>query len=140
MKNLVLHLSLFLISQNVLSQTNEKNTYLIFDNLSNQTYSFEIGNGKIGTEKIFRKEKKKEGNIKFYIKKEMFLSNKKQSDTCTIDNLKNIKVSKIEDLKKDVNKINPLYPYEVFPNLYLVEKINDSTIVKYKVKWQYYIE
>ncbi|WP_430409133.1 hypothetical protein [Kordia sp.] len=140
MKKLILCLTLFFISQNGLSQTNDENTYLFFDNLSNETYSYEIGNGKMGTEKIYTKGIKKNGEITFYIRKEMFSSNVKKTDTCVIANLKNIKMSNIEDIKKEVNKINPLYPFKVFPNLYLVEKINDSTIVKYKVKWQYYIE
>ncbi|QHI34984.1 hypothetical protein IMCC3317_03300 [Kordia antarctica] len=114
MKKLILCLTLVLISFKGLSQTNEKNTYLLFDNLSNETYSYEIGNGKIGTEKIYTKGIKKNGGITFYIHKEMFLSNKKQADTCVIGQLKNIKISNIEDLKKEVNKINPLYPFKVF--------------------------
>lgn len=140
MKKIIFYLTLLLIFQKGLSQTNEKNTYLFFDNLSNETYSYEIGDGRIGTEKIYNKVIRKNGEITFYIRKEKFSFSKKEADTCVIGHLKNIKILNIEDLKKDVNKINPLYPFKVFPNLFLVEKINDSTIVKYKVRWEYYIQ
>jgi hypothetical protein len=61
-------------------------------------------------------------------------------DSCNIKLLKVIKFSDLKTLDKEVNQVNPLYPYKVFPHLYLVEKINDSTILKYKVKWEYYIQ
>lgn len=94
----------------------------------------------VDTKKFIKtKSSLKNYSYRFYICKELFLSDK-ESDTCSINYLHNIKFSKIEDLKKKVYDTNPLYPYKVFPNLYLVEKINDSTIVKYKVKWEYYVE
>ena len=69
-----------------------------------------------------------------------FIKNNNKIDSCRIEYLKNINMSNIDILIKKVNKTNPLYPYKVFPNLFLVEKINDSIIAKYKVKWEYYIE
>lgn len=140
MKKLILLTLLLIISQKVLSQANKKKVYVYFDSFSNKMYSYEIGDGKKGKEKVYTKELKKNGNITFYIGKEMLSLNKKEIDTCRVEYLKNIKISDLNTLKKEVNKINSLYPYKVFPNLYLVEKINDSTIVKYKVKWEYYIE
>ena len=114
-------------------------TYLYFDSSSEKTYSIEV-NGKKTTEQFYSKGIKKNGDITFFIDKEMFYFNKKEVDTCKIEYLKNIKISDLNTLKKEVNKTNSLYPYKVFPNLYLVEKINESLIVKYKVKWEYYIE
>lgn len=117
----------------------QQKTYLYFDASSDKTFSVEV-NGKIITEQFYSKGINKNGDITFYINKEMFYLKKKEVDTCKIEYLKNIKISNLSNLKIVVNKINPLYPYKVFPNLYLVEKINDSIIVKYKVKWEYYIE
>jgi len=140
-KKLIFIISIFPIL--LFSQEQKKETvYLLFDTNSIDTYTFETGDGKVTSRAVYIKENKKYKNINFYIGKELFTFNKKKNeiDTCTIKHLKNIKISKIEDLKKIVNKINPLYPFKVFEKLYLVEKINDSTIVKYDVKWEYYIE
>lgn len=91
--------------------------------------------------KKFVKIAQKDRNIEFYICKEQFLYRKEDKrDTCKISLLNTIKFSKIDDLMRKVNKVNPLYPDKVFKNIYIVEKINDSSFVKYKVKWQYYIE
>lgn len=117
----------------------EQAVYLNYDSNSKITYLVEI-NGKKVKEKFYSMGIKKSGEITLYIGREMFSSHIKKNDTCKIDYLKNIKFSKIENLKNEVKKINPLYPYKVYPNLFLVEKINDTTIVKYKVKWEYYIE
>lgn len=131
---------IILISQFCFSQQKvQQKTYLYFDASSDKTFSVEV-NGKIITEQFYSKGINKNGDITFYINKEMFYLKKKEVDTCKIEYLKNIKISNLSNLKIVVNKINPLYPYKVFPNLYLVEKINDSIIVKYKVKWEYYIE
>ena len=138
MKNITI--IIILISHFCFSQEKApKKTYLHFDSLSEKTYSVEV-NGKITTEQFYSKGIKKNGDITFFIGKELFYFNKKEVDTCKIEYLKNIKISDLNTLKKEVNKTNPLYPYKVFPNLYLVEKINESLIVKYKVKWDYYIE
>lgn len=128
-------ISHFCFSQKKLKQKK----YLHFDATSKKTYTIEV-NGKIIAEPYYSKGVKKNGNITFYICKEMFYSDQKEIDTCKIEYLKNVKMSDLSILKKDVNRTNPLYPYKVYPNLYLVEKISDSTIVKYKVKWEYYIE
>ena len=139
MRKLILFLSL-MICQKALSQVNEKRIYVYFDGFSNETYSYEIGNGETGRERVYIKELQENGSIVFYIRKEMLSFKENEIDTCEVEYLKNIKISDLKTLKKKVVKINPLYPYKVFPNLYLVEKVNDSTIVKYKVKWEYYIE
>ncbi|MDW5290834.1 hypothetical protein [Formosa sp. PL04] len=89
--------------------------------------------------KKYLKIEQKNGEIDFYICKELFTS-KKEIDTCDRTYLNKIKISKIEELKKVVDKTNPLYPDKVFPNLYLVEELNDTTIIKHKVRWKYYIE
>ena len=138
MKNITI--IMILISHFCFSQEKvQQKTFLHFDATSEKTYSVEV-NGRIITEPFYSKGVKKNGDITFYIGKEMFYFNKKKVDTCKIEYLKNIKMSDLSILKKEVNKTNPLYPYKVFPNLYLVEKINDLLIVKYKVKWEYYIE
>lgn len=122
-------------------QAKEKK-YIMFKTSSKSTYEYEIGNGKKGVRKTYVKEYKNDGNIDFYIKDKVFKFNLKTSeaDTCNIKYLNNIDLSDIKTLENEVNKVNPYYPFKVFPNLFLVEKINDSTIVKYKVKWEYYIE
>ena len=140
LKKIMLILLLSLISQKVLSQKSENKIYLLFDNSSMETYNYEIGNGKIRIKKVYNKVLQKNKDIIFYIYKEKFYFKAKEVDTCKIECLRSIKISDLKKLKKEVNKRNSLYPYKVFPNLYLVEKINDSIIVKYKVKWEYYIE
>lgn len=141
MKNLIVILIIGLYSQSISSQNKEKK-FIMFDSLSNETYVHEIGNGKKENTKVYTKNRKKNGDINFYIRKELFHYSSviDKIDTCNIEYLKVIKISNIDSLKEDVNKINPLYPYKVYPNLYIVEKVNDSTIVKHKVKWEYYIE
>jgi hypothetical protein len=123
------------------SQSEEKK-YLKFNSFSNSTYEYEVGDGKREQKKTFIKEIKKDGDIIFYIKDKMFRYYTKSTeiDSCNIKFLKLIKFSDLKTLDKEVNQVNPLYPYKVFPHIYLVEKINDSTILKYKVKWEYYIE
>jgi len=139
MKNIVI-IVIAIFSQFCLSQSNnEERVYLEFNSSSEKTYLVEVNGRKI-REKFYSKGIKKNGEITFYIGKEMLSFNNTEIDTCRIGHLRNIKISNINDLKREVNKINAFYPYKVFPNLYLVEKINDSTIVKYKVKWEYYIE
>ena len=120
---------------------NKETIYLNFDINSKETCrTLKDGGGYLNVKK-FQKIKQKNGDLDFYICEELFLFKRNlEPDVCSIKQVKNIKISKIEDLKKIVDKENPLYPYRVFPHLYLVEKINDSTILKYKVKWEYYIE
>ena len=138
MKKLIL-LFTIIFFQFSFSQSKEKK-FILFDLASYSAYNEELGNGKVGIKKTFIKEFKENGFITFYIGKEMFYFDKKEVDTCRIEFLDKIKISDINILKNKVNNLNTLYPYKVFPNLYLVEKINDSLIVKYKVKWVYYIE
>lgn len=131
----------------ILSAQEKQPTYLEFDAKSEQLC--EVSKNDTGryhsTEKTKKyvkiKSNSKEHLYRFYICKDLFLFSKKERvDTFNIANLKDIKISKIEDLKKEVNKINILYPYKVFPNLYIIEKIDDTTYVSYKVKWKYYIK
>ncbi|MFI2741963.1 hypothetical protein ACG2LH_04425 [Zhouia sp. PK063] len=91
--------------------------------------------------KRFVKIVQNDKNTIFYICKEQFINSQKDKrDTCKVNLLNTIKFSKIENLIEQVNKVNPLYPDKVFNNIYIIEKINDSFFVKYKVKWKYYIE
>lgn len=124
-----------------ISYAQEKETvYLNFDLNSKETCKTPKEGGGYLNIKKFRNIKQKNKDIDFYICKELFLfKSGLKPDTCTIKYLKNIKISKIEDLKKIVKIENPLYPFKVFEKVYLVDKINDSTIVKYDVKWEYYI-
>ena len=139
------YIYLFLLVFNTSLAQNKENYYLKFDSKSEEICQVSKGDRgrfhSIKNTKIYVKNKssKKDYSYRFYICKELFLAGN-EIDTCSIKYLKNIKISKIEELKEIVNKENPLYPHIVFPNLFLVEKINDSTIVKYKVKWKYYIE
>lgn len=135
---------IFALSQKIIAQQN-KTIYLLFDSKSNEICNIpksEQGRYHGDTKaKRFLKINTNINEVKFYICKERFLlySNSK-NDTCSVKFIEKIKISDIFELKKIVNKENPLYPYKVFKNIFLIEKINDSTFVKYKVKWQYYIE
>lgn len=122
-------------------QINKQEVYLYFDETSPETYLVEV-NGRMVKEKFYTKGVNKNGNVTFYMGREMLLFNKKNNkiDSCRIEHLENIKMSNIGTLIKKVNKTNAFYPYKVYPNLILIEKINDSIIAKYKVKWEYYIE
>lgn len=120
----------------------EKETvHLNFDLNSKETCKvLKDGGGYLNVQK-FKKIKQKNGSIDFYICEELFSFKRNLNpDIRNIKHLKSIKISQIEDLKNIVNKINPLYPHDVFKKVFLVEKINDSTIAIYDVKWQYYIE
>lgn len=132
---------IFFLYQFCFSQGNEENTYILFDTSSKKEYFVEV-DGKMIKEKFYRKGINKNGNITFSLGKEMlsFIKKDNKIDSCRIEYLKIINISNIDNLIKKVNNTNPLYPYKVFPNLFLVEKINDTIIVKYKVKWEYYIE
>ena len=143
MKHFIIILFLFIFKTSI-AQQNEI-IYLWFNPKSNETcnipksergrYHSEINDVK--NVKI----KQKEGGIDFYICNELFAWTKKSEiDTCSIKYLDKIKFSNILDLIKIVNNKNPLYPEKVFKKVYLVEKVNDTMIVKYDVKWKYYIE
>ena len=131
-----------IIFQNLSAQVNNEDVYIIFESSSNKSYEYEVGNGEVGKEKIYRKELKKNGDMLFYIKKELFryIGHTDPIDTCKIANWPKNNISKISDLKIKVDSINPLYPYKVFPNLFLFEKLNDSIFVGYRVNWEYYLE
>jgi len=137
--------SLFFVFFSI-SLAQEKSTkYVFFDSNSSEICKIpESQQGRYhGTTSIKRyiKTMKKDETIDFYICNELFSLNKKTNiDTCSTDYLKTIKLSKIEDLIIRVNKENPLYPDQVFEKIYIIEQINDSTLLKYNVKWQYYIE
>lgn len=136
----LLTIILIFLSHHTVSQSNHKR-YLLFNSPSNSSNEYEIGDGKKEIRKNYIKELRKNGDIVFYINDNMFRYYKRNEiDSSKIKHLKNINFSKLKSLKKKVNKVNPYYPYKVFPNLYLVEKINDSLFVKYEVKWEYYIK
>ncbi|TRO66792.1 hypothetical protein [Christiangramia sabulilitoris] len=130
-----------IICENLSAQNNNKDFYLIFDSLSNKAYEYEIGNGKVAEEKVYRKELKKNGDRIFYIKKELFRNINKANtiDTCNIESWPENNISNLSELKRKLDTINALYPYKVYPNLFLIEKLNDSIFVRYKVKWEYYL-
>lgn len=113
----------------------------MFNSHSNSSDEYEMGNGKKEIRKNYIKELKKNEDIVFYINDNMFKYYKRNEiDSSKIKHLNNSNFSKLKSLKKKVNEVNPYYPYKVFPNLYLVEKINDSLFVKYEVKWEYHIK
>ena len=87
------------------------------------------------------KLKQKDGSVVFYICKESFhWDNNSKIDTCVNKNLEKIRFSNLSDLIRTVNNENPLYPNKVFKNVYLIEKVNDSVLLKYNVDWRYYVE
>jgi hypothetical protein len=121
----------------------KKTIYLFFDRNSNETCKVLKDGGGYLDQKKFQKIKSFQSKFRyrFYICNELFLLEKnKNIDTCTIEYLQNIKFSNVENLRKTINQVNPLYPWKVFKKVYIVEKIDEEKIVKYDVKWQHYIE
>lgn len=143
MKNYI-YIIAFALSQTLFAQQNQ-NVYLSFNSTSNELCNIPKNEQERyhGITKVKRFEKIKSNHhmLRFYICNELFLlDSTSKIDTCASNYFKKIKISDIWELKKVINKVNPLYPAKVFKDVYLIEKLNDSTIVKYKVKWQYYIE
>lgn len=129
---------------NAIGQQNQK-IYLNFNSLSQEICIIpqnDIQNYHDKSEvKKYQKEIQKNGEVLFYICGELFILPKNTKiDTCAIPELKNIYLSDIFKVKKIVDAINPLYPEKVFEKVYLIEKINEKSFVKYEVKWKYYIE
>jgi hypothetical protein len=129
---------------NANGQQNQK-IYLNFDTLSQEICIIpqnDIQNYHDKSEvKKYQKEIQKNGEVLFYICGELFILTKNTKiDTCSITELKNIYLSDIFKVKKNVDAINPLYPEKVFEKIFLIEKINEKSFVKYEVKWKYYIE
>ena len=129
---------------NAIGQQNQK-IYLNFDTLSQEICIIpqsDIQNYHDKSEvKKYQKEIQKNGEVLFYICGELFILTKNTKiDTCAITELKNIYLSDIFKVKKNVDAINPLYPEKVFEKIFLIEKINEKSFVKYEVKWKYYIE
>ncbi len=88
-------------------------------------------------EKIIQEDK----TINFYICNELFkFSSNSSVDTLSIDLIDTLSFSSIQDLLDKASRENPLYPANSFEKVFLIEKINDSTVVKYDVKWKYYME
>lgn len=77
----------------------------------------------------------------FYICNELFIfANKGKIKKCGIEYLDEIKFSDIQELTTTAYNKNPLYPFKVYPNIYIVEKANENEIYLYAVKWLYYVE
>lgn len=136
---------LVLGSSCVAQDKSEEIVFLHFENNSDATCDISEEqqgrfSGKTETKK-YKKISQKNGEIHFYICKELFIfSNNKAKEILKSDYLKNIKFSAIKDLINQVHESNPLYPDKAFDKIYIIEKISDKKITKYKVKWQYYIE
>lgn len=115
--------------------------YLMFDLVNNPNYTYETGSGKNVTRCRYVKEEKKNGVVVFFIENNRFVFTPLDSQTyCKRVKRQNVVFSDVDSLLTIVNKTNPFYPYKVFPNLYIVDSITDDEIMKYKVKWEYYIE
>lgn len=141
------YLILFFLSLNIYNAIGQhkQKIYLNFDSLSQEICIIpqnEIQNYHDKSEvKKYQKEIQKNGEVFFYICGELFILPKNTKiDTCAITELKNIYLSDIFKVKKNVDATNPLYPEKVFEKIFLIEKINEKSFVKYDVKWKYYIE
>lgn len=115
--------------------------YILFDLKSNQTCEVYKDGGGLTKQRKFQIIHQRDGDIDFYVCKELFTLKKGlKPDTLSINFLKDIKFSETENLKKIVDEVNPFYPFKVFKKVYLVEIINKTSLIRYDVKWQYYIE
>lgn len=137
--------SLLLISQLLFftfSYSQEKEIFLLFNStVQPQTCNW--------NEKDKVKNEYEKGSIiknskeltTYYINHELFQeipSQKSSIHPCSI--IKRLNFSDINELKAIVKKKNPLYPFKVFPNIYIIEKLHGDNYKMVKVKWLHYIE
>jgi hypothetical protein len=114
--------------------------FIYFDGSSDEIYSKEDGSGNTNSEKLFQKSLVN-GHSKFFIKGELFMVlNHKNIEILNENNLKNTNFSSIDKLKIKVQKENGYYPYKVYPDIFLIEKVSENKYQKFKVKWVYHIE
>ena len=114
--------------------------FIYFDGSSNENYTKEDGSGNTNSEKLFQKSLVN-GHLKYFIKGELFMVlNHKNSEILNEDDLKNTNFSSIDKLKIKVQEENVYYPYKVYPDIFLIEKVSENKYQKFKVKWVYHIE
>ncbi|AUC74278.1 hypothetical protein [Olleya sp. Bg11-27] len=142
LKYIYITLTFLLISISVFSQEKVNKIYILFDIESKREFSYENGSGNTETTKVFVKEKKNNGKVDFYIEKQLlkFYNKRKELDTICFNNFEDLKFSNIKELRRVVDKKNPLYPYKVFNNIFLVEKLSEDKFLQYSVRWENYIE
>jgi hypothetical protein len=119
--------------------------YLFFDATSTSTC--EVGPEMEGRfqeskrVKSFEKVASSSGDIRFYLCKELFqYASSDGVAEISETELSKLEFSDLDDLIKKVSKENPLYPSKVFPKIYVIEKGEGQTYLKYPVEWKYYIE
>lgn len=119
--------------------------YLFFDASSPSTC--EVGPEMAGrfheskSVKSFEKAKSKTGDIRFYLCKELFqYASSDGVAEISETELAKLEFSDLDNLIKKVSKENPLYPSKVFPIIYIIEKGEGKSYLKYPVEWKYYIE
>ncbi|MGG8498101.1 hypothetical protein ACQY1Q_16975 [Tenacibaculum sp. TC6] len=146
MKSIICLISCLLTCNIIFSQENKETIYLLFNNDNKKTCKVETefshdNDGVIDGYKTTGKYRKKNTKnfIYFNICDEKFSFNRKKNkvDTCNIYYLKNIKFSTIDYINKKVKSSNLGYLFKnsIFKNIYIIEKISEKTIVKYKVSW-----
>lgn len=125
-----------IVSSHIIICAQEKEVFLCFDNFSSETYLKENGIGITISEKKYYKSL-----TNFFIQSELFENLKHPiNDTLNSSELNKITFSNVDSLKLKVKKSNAYYPFKVFPNISLIEKISENKFIKHKVKWVYYIE
>lgn len=116
----------------------EKEAYLFFNQDKSEKIKVINEDGETSEIDKYRKIIQENGNIDFYIGQEVFTHYPKSKiDTCKNAVLKHVKLSKVCDLYKTWEKSGLFLNTNVFNTIYILEKENDSFIIKYEVKWQY---
>lgn len=129
-------------------EQSQKEIYIYFEensteicNIPNEQKGRYHGDKKIEKYKKIKSSDSNKDSYQFYVCNELFIfENEKRIKKCGTNYLDNVQFSNIKDLIVIVNNKNPLYPFKVFPNIYIVEKANEKEIFLYKVKWQHYVE
>ncbi len=136
MKHIIIVI-IFFSSTFSFSQTKKETAYIFFDKTSKETCEIEDGDGNLLKVNKYRKVKENK-RIKFLICNEVFLLKENTMiDTCSIDNIINIKFQTVEELNKEISSLDKLYFFKnnEFENIYIIEKISESKIIKNKVYW-----
>lgn len=145
MKEIFLALSTIMVWTLIFSQEKKDPIYIYFNSSSDQqctlTEEYLNTQGNSKNLKMFEEAIQQNGDIFFYVCGALFeYSSNTPIDTLSISSKPNFEFADFNKLIKIVEKENPLYPGSVFENIYIVEKMKDKKMLKYKVQWKYFIQ
>lgn len=134
MKN-YLYILAFISTINFYAQSEKESIYLLFD-YSNGEICQEAKetDKKVHRIKKYRKFKKSNGNIVFFICNERFtfIAKKNKKELCPITSINTFKDIQYM-LKKHAGHKN--FKHHLFKKIFIVEKVSLSNVIKYEVNW-----